>query len=441
MRLYLGLVLCVWGTYAVLARKAIQQRNSRVLCLILASVLPAAYLLGMQSSGQIVYGGLLGDNSFQIALLNNVIHGNYFGDYYQKALPLDYPPLFFWVLGTLSRWLHLDAITAWRLFPVALLALWPFLFFQAGKKLGDEETAIWVCIGALGIGALNTRFFGFTLPQRDWGTFSLALNKPYEMLSAFFLLDWILECGIRQFALNKRNLFKTFVTGGSVALLYYPFLVPGAFTLILEYWREKSRIVRKNILQTGLVLLFGALLLGSLFWGMIVYGFLNFPHGANYRTDYIALWHFDPTGYTIGLGYGGGLFLFGLLTVWRLWKQDVKAPGYLLAGIYALVGVNFLTYPLFHFFWLPAKWMEFLVVFFGVLAGKGLKEFVEDRFHSRRVFILVLISVFIVPSPINWNVFTDPLNLFPGEQAGLLETSRQIATETEKVLDNGALLF
>ncbi len=231
MWLYFGFVLCVWGAYAVLVRKAIRQRNGRVLCLILASVLPAAYLLGMQSSGQIVYGGLLGDNSFQIALLNNVIHGNYFGDYYQKALPLDYPPLFFWVLGTLSRWLHLDAITAWRLFPVALLALWPFVFFQTGKKLGDEETAIWVCIGALGIGALNTRFFGFTLPQRDWGTFSLALNKPYEMLSAFFLLDSIIECGIRQFALNKRNLFKTFVTGGIVALLYYPFLMPGVLTL------------------------------------------------------------------------------------------------------------------------------------------------------------------------------------------------------------------
>ncbi|MEJ5241526.1 MAG: hypothetical protein WHS87_10050 [Anaerolineales bacterium] len=328
MQVYLALTVYVWITYAVLVWKAIQRRNARFLCLTLAFILPVTYLLGIQSSGQIVYGGLIGDNSFQISLLNNVIHGNYFGDYYQKVTPLDYPPLFFWLLGTLSRWSHLDAITAWRLFPLVLLALWPFLLFQLGKKLGNEETAIWISAGALGIGTLNTRFFGFTLPQRDWGIFSLTLNKPYEILAAFLLLNWIIQASISKFKLNKINFVKIFLTGGIIALLYYPFLAPGALALILEYWREKSCVLRRNILQTSLAFLSGAFIFGLPFWGTIAYGFINFPSGANYRTHYIALWHFDPTGYTVGLGYVGGLFIFGLLSVWRLWKQDIKTPGY-----------------------------------------------------------------------------------------------------------------
>ena len=81
MSLYLILIFFIWLTYLILISRAIHKKNTIVLCLLIASILPAGYLINMEQSGQTVYGGLVGDNSFQIALLNNVIHGNYFGDY------------------------------------------------------------------------------------------------------------------------------------------------------------------------------------------------------------------------------------------------------------------------------------------------------------------------------------------------------------------------
>ncbi|MEJ5241525.1 MAG: hypothetical protein WHS87_10045 [Anaerolineales bacterium] len=78
--------------------------------------------------------------------------------------------------------------------------------------------------------------------------------------------------------------------------------------------------------------------------------------------------------------------------------------------------------------------MEFLIVFFGMLAGLGLKDFIESNLISYKKFIIILIFVVLIPNPINWNVFTDPINLSPGEQTYLLQASREIVTETEKIL-------
>jgi hypothetical protein len=435
MSLYLILIFFIWLTYLILISRAIYKKNTIVLCLLIASILLAGYLINMEQAGQTVYGGLVGDNSFQVALLNNVIHGNYFGDYYQKSSPLDYPPLFFWFLGTIARWLHLDAIKAWRLFPLLLLPLLPLLFYKMGEILGGKEVALWTCLGALGIGAIttNTGFFGVTRVYATWGIVALALGKPYEMLSAFLLLYWLLDVRLREFSTGKLYFLKNFAFGGMIALMYYPFLLPGLLALILEYGKEKSWTKRENILKTAFSFFLGVFLLSAPFWGVVLYSFLNLPHGPNYRTHYIALWHFDPVGYTLGLGYGGGLFLFGLLAIWRLWKQGIKSPGYLLLSVYGLVGINFLTYPLFGLSWLPAKWMEFLLVFFAGLAGKGLKEFVDEKLYFRRNFFMLVLSASLLPTPLIWNIFTD-FNFLPNKP--LISVSYQIVKETGKVLDN-----
>ncbi len=56
--------------------------------------------------------GNQGDETFQIAFMQRVIAGEPFSDFFYKDLAPFYPPLYFWVFGTIGRVMNWDGIAA-----------------------------------------------------------------------------------------------------------------------------------------------------------------------------------------------------------------------------------------------------------------------------------------------------------------------------------------
>ncbi len=197
--------------------------NAILWCIPLSILLSTSYVYGIQSSRSITYGGIVGDNSFEIASLNNAIHGNYFGDSYERTIPSDYPLLYFSVLGTASRIIGLNAISAWRFAPVILFLLLPFVIYEIGHSLKDPETGIWCCVSFFGLGAMKTELF--VEPVRNWGTFTMAIQKPYELLGELILLYCLirLSCWIALEKLSAMSIVGCIVMGTFLLLDYYPF--------------------------------------------------------------------------------------------------------------------------------------------------------------------------------------------------------------------------
>ena len=104
------------------------------------------------------------------------------------------------------------------------------------------------------------------------------------------------------------------VMGTFLLLDYYPFFflllaIVGVYGLL-----EKDTAIRSRIKAFGVAIGSGVIF-SAPFWFPYAYSYFIGPHDPNYRVSYIALSHFDPTLYTVGLGYFGSLFWLGFYTL------------------------------------------------------------------------------------------------------------------------------
>src|SRR3989344_9453154 len=61
---------------------------------------------------KIMWWGNTGDENFVLALLTQSLHGNLFRDFYHAWLPPYYPPLYFWMTGSVARLFTVNAVHA-----------------------------------------------------------------------------------------------------------------------------------------------------------------------------------------------------------------------------------------------------------------------------------------------------------------------------------------
>lgn len=381
---------------------------------------------------------------------NNSAHGNYLGDNYEKIVPSDYSLSYFWLLGILSRSTNLDAITIWKLTPGILFLIVPFIVYEIGSSLGNAETGLWSCITFFGLGAFNTEWF--VNPDRNWGTFGLTIGKPYEVLSILLLLYWSIKFShwITCKTIDRKSILVTIIIGAILLLTYYPYFVFGIMALLICWFLEKDTSAKVKIVSYGVALASGVILALPC-WLPYIISYITTPHDPNYRMLYVALWHFDPTLYTFGLGYFGSLFWLGVYALKDfMLNRTVKLLAMMVLICYGAATLSFITYPIAGISFLPAKWSEVLLILFGVLSGKGLQE-LKDRIlptQPNRFWMFVLLLLFI-PSPFLWNGFTDAnLRASANDQQIInktktIITSSELATNTETltVLANPSIAF
>lgn len=412
--------------YTILLFNLSKQGQWTKFCLTFSSALLVTLFFAWKMAQTNVYGGVLGDNSFHIAHVNTVIYGNYLGDYYEKNQPGDYPPLYFWIVGTVSRWLNWTAIQGWRNLSILVLIFLPVLVFRTGLHLGNPRTGMWTCITFFGLGAFNMHYF--ISPERNWGNLSLALQKPHELLAALLALMWLIEYQKK----NENLIFRSFVYGGLITLLYYPYTLPGLAALVFDGIFNKQQ---KSLINSFFFLL-GGIVLSLAFTLPIIATSLQSGIVQSPRIDYIALWHFDPTLYTIGRGLLGLPFFLSIFALYQTHKTgSLRLLSYALITVYSFIAANYFIYFLLEKSFLIAKWSEYLSVVFGILGGKGL-EIITEKLNKRQTLLIWLGGLFLLPNPLIWNPLTDAGFRADEQQQRYLQDAQKIVEAVDKRLED-----
>ncbi len=170
--------------------------------------------------------GNQGDETFQIAFMEKVISGHPFSDFFYANLSPFYPPLYFWIFGTLGRIFNWDGISAaqWgTIITYALLPLAAVVFAKLCKWTQREQlTALLLSVATL-----------LFVPSEA------LLLKPYEAAAALFSVLWIYAFAklLKEPSWRLRVILG--ISGGIIFLLYYfwfVLLIPAMIGLIL--WKQ-----------------------------------------------------------------------------------------------------------------------------------------------------------------------------------------------------------
>ena len=370
------------------------------------------YLLG----GTGLYNGLFGDNSFMIGILNNIIHGNYHGDAFNKLLPTNYPPLYFWCLGTMARWLHLSALQAWELAPFFLFVMFPVVFFWIGKKIdGTTATGFYVAWSLLLLGNALVLYL-FDSP-RSFPVMELVILKPYELLAMALAVLWMLRT-TQYLQADSRAvgpLLSNGVLGGVIFLLYYPwFVIALAAVSAYSAWcglRATRRLVFAHQCRLAGIAL-AAALVSCPYWYPYVGAVAANGTDPNYGSTFpVYKSHFDVTGFSLGMGYFGLLFILGLHGFYKLWRARLPARvlTLLLALCYLWYLAFFVVFALRHVGLLEGKCSIAIFVLLGFGAGFALTQWSRTLpFHwLQNPSTMAVLALFFLPTVFQWNYWTD----------------------------------
>lgn len=195
-----------------------------------------------------------GDELFTGAFLTRVLNGQIFSDFYYANLAPFYPPLYFWVTGTISRLFTNEAIIAAKIGILGAIFIW-FIGSYLWQKLfwnkidrSKEKIAIY-----------KSPWFWLLFPiiyllSLD---FDNIIVKPYETLTALFgviLIGLIAESFDWQ-KWNWKNYLFLGISGGLLFSTYYFWwfiFIPVLFYLALISQKKKINLIR--IILLGLVI-------------------------------------------------------------------------------------------------------------------------------------------------------------------------------------------
>lgn len=166
--------------------------------------------------------GNQGDETFQIAFMERVISGQPFSDFFYANLSPFYPPLYFWIFGTLGRIFNWDGISAAQWGTVITYALLPLATLGFAKlctwTLREQRTALLLSVATL-----------LFIPTEA------LLLKPYEATAALLSILWITSFVKLLKEPTRKLTIILGVTGGIIFLLYYfwfVLLIPAMLVLM-----------------------------------------------------------------------------------------------------------------------------------------------------------------------------------------------------------------
>jgi hypothetical protein len=278
----------------------------------------------------------------------------------------------------------------------------------------------------------------FLTSSRRWGTYGLVLIKPHEVVAALVLLYWFIvlvrKAPARETAL--RSLLLSGITGAFLVLTYYPIFVLGLAAVAIHALAEKDPARRRAILiHAGSFGLLG-LMLSLPAWLPYASALATRSHEPAYRAEFLTLWNLDPTMYTLGMGYLGALFILGMFALKDfLTDRRIRIMLIFVAMCYLMILATFILYPLVGLILLPQKWSEFLMVALGVLSGRGLQILLERLRLRPGRFLVFMVLLLFIPSPLSWNRLTDNELGSGGRDRQLLAVAREIVAASRPLAD------
>ncbi|MFH0873748.1 MAG: arabinofuranosyltransferase [Candidatus Komeilibacteria bacterium] len=211
---------------------------------LFASITVTASYLIISWPLQKMWWGNNGDEIFIISFFTQALKSNPFQDYYYLGLPAFYPPLYFQVIGLVSRLWAANAISAAK-FGTALT----FFLWFSGTYLGLR-----LCRGKQSEKSSSetlTPWLWFTIPLLFFFLvdFNDLILKPYETFPALLSVFWL---GLLWLSLNKnRWSIKEYlffgISGGILFLTYYFWwliLVPALIGLALTHSQRLIKFLR-----------------------------------------------------------------------------------------------------------------------------------------------------------------------------------------------------
>jgi galactan 5-O-arabinofuranosyltransferase len=213
-----------------------------------------AFYLTLSFTLKRMWWGNNGDELFTGAFLTRVLNGQIFSDFYYANLAPFYPPLYFWVTGTVSSLFTSDAITAAKIGILGTILTWfiGLYFWQKlfWNKIDQDKNKIAI---------YKSPWFWLLFPIIYFISldFDNIIVKPYETLTALFgviLIGFISET----FDWSKwdwKNYLFLGISGGLLFLTYYFWwfiFIPVLFYLALISQTKKINIMR--IILLGFVI-------------------------------------------------------------------------------------------------------------------------------------------------------------------------------------------
>lgn len=200
-----------------------------------------------------MWWGATGDENLILAFLTQVLHGNFFRDYYHAWLPPFYPPLYFWLTGSIARFFTMNAVQAAKIGVVLVLAAW-FVVPNILKRLYEKTTSEKAADDPICLSWFWFLVPFFFLLMVDFDTI---LTKPYEVLPALLV---VLLTGLCARSLNAERwtvphyLFFGIVGGILFMTFYFWFFFAFAVLLVMVLVSQTRKRSLVRLIAVGLIM-------------------------------------------------------------------------------------------------------------------------------------------------------------------------------------------
>ncbi|MCX6740735.1 MAG: arabinofuranosyltransferase [Candidatus Parcubacteria bacterium] len=281
-----------------------------------------------------------GDELFTGAFLTRVLNGQIFSDFYYTNLAPFYPPLYFWVTGTISRLVTSNAITAAKIGILGTILIWFIgsyfwqkLFWnkldQARDKIAIYKSPrFWLLFPIIYFISLD---------------FDNIIVKPYETIPALFsvILIGIIADSFSWEKWNWKNYCFLGVSAGLLFLTYYFWwfiLIPAMFFLALTS-RTKILNIKRIILLGFAIFAISSIYIIPLFLNYSHFGMENWQAVFFVPTDFIT---FAPWQ---SLSLKSLIFLAGIIGLIAFAQEKfIKANLIVLATCFIYQFINLIIY-------------------------------------------------------------------------------------------------
>jgi len=244
--------------------------------LITITLAMAAFYFVLAIKLQKMFWGDNGDEVFIFAFLTKVLHGQYFSDFYYSWLPPFYPPLYFWLTGTIARLFTQNGIQAAKVGVLGALItwfigtyFWQKLYWQkVAKKEENKEIH-------------KSPWFWLLLPMIFLITldFDTIILKPYETLSALgsIILIGLIAESLEWDKWRWPNYLFLGLSSGLLFLTYYFwwFILIPAFIVLALLTKQKRKNISRLIILGLIIFAVAAIYLAPLILSYCKYGLQN----------------------------------------------------------------------------------------------------------------------------------------------------------------------
>jgi hypothetical protein len=339
-----------------------------------------------------MFWGDSGDEAYVFSFLTRAMSAHPFGDYFYAQLPAFYPPLYFWATGFIAKFFVNSGIGAAKIGALGVFFLWFFGVYFFQKFYWDRKN--------VKVPIISSPWFWLALPVGAWllSDFNDLLLKPYEAISAIFLVIW-LGFLVQELEANRWNWKKYLffgVTGGLLFLTYYFWWFMAIMALAAWVIAEKNKILKsQRIILTGAIIFIVSLpYIAPLF-------FVYWRQGMeNLQASYFYYAHFATFVPLSGLNFKSLLFVLGLagLLIYRQ-NKFVRANLFLFLSCYLYQFLNILlflqhgqAYQAQKAFPLLAN-ISLSVGLAYLLVDIGLKFYQKKYFRELAVLILIFVAI------------------------------------------------